>query len=74
MFPKHRRYDMTVTPFQLNEAMHLYNRLSKLKPSAILEKEPSEPRDVVNVSAEAKKRQILDQARTEVLDQIRHTK
>jgi hypothetical protein len=65
---------MTVTPFQIHEAMHLYNRLSKLKPSAILETERGEPRDLVNVSAEAKKRQILDQARTEVLDQIRRAR
>ena len=62
---------MTVFPFQVSEALHLYNRLSKLKPSAILEKEPGEPRDVVNISSEAKKRQILDQTRTEVLDHIR---
>jgi hypothetical protein len=54
--------------------MHLYNRVSKLKPSTILEKELGEPKDVVNISAEGKKRQILDQARNEVLDQIRKTK
>ena len=65
---------MTVFPFQVNEAMHLYNRLSKLKPSTILDKEQVEPRDVVHISAEAKKRQVLDQARTEVLAQIRLTK
>ena len=65
---------MTVFPFQINEVMHLYNRVSKLKPSTILEKEQGEPQDVVHISAEAKKRQILDQARTEVLDQIRKTK
>lgn len=65
---------MTVTPFQISEAMHLYTRLAKLKPSTILEKEPSGPMDIVNVSAEAKKRQILDQARTEVMDKIRQAK
>jgi hypothetical protein len=65
---------MTVFPFQVNEVMHLYNRLSKLSPSVILDKEQSEPQDVVHISAEAKKRQILDQARTEVLDQIRNTR
>ncbi len=64
---------MTVMPFQINEVMHLYNRLSKLKPSAILERDQAEPRDVVNISAEAKKRQVMDQARTEVLEQIRKT-
>lgn len=66
--------NMTVFPFQLSEVMHLYNRVSKLKPSAILEKEATEPKDVVNISAEGKKRQILDQARTEVLDRIRQTR
>ncbi len=65
---------MMVFPFQLQEVSHLYNRLSKLKPSAIIEKEQSEPQDVVHISAEAKKRQILDQARTEVLEQIRKTR
>jgi len=65
---------MTVLPFQINEVMHLYNRLSKLKPSAILEKEQGGPRDIVHISAEAKKRQVLDQARSEVLDQIRNTR
>jgi len=65
---------MTVFPFQLTEVMHVYNRVSKLKPSTILDKEPGEPKDVVNISAEGKKRQILDQARSEVLDQIRKTK
>jgi hypothetical protein len=64
---------MTVMPFQINEVMHLYSRLSKLKPSAILERDQAEPRDVVNISAEAKKQQVMDQARTEVLEQIRKT-
>ncbi len=65
---------MTVFPFQVNEVMHLYNRLSKLKPSTILEKDQGEPQDVVNISAEEKKRQIMEQARTEVLEQIRKAK
>ena len=65
---------MTVFPFQINEVMHLYNRLSKLKPSSILEKDQTEPQDVVQISAEAKKRQVLDQARSEVMEQIRNTR
>jgi len=65
---------MTVFFFQTNEVMQLYNRLSKLKPSTILEKDPEEPQDVVNISAEGKKRQVLDQTRTEVLDHIRNTR
>lgn len=62
---------MTIFPFQINEVMHLYNRVSKLKPSAILEREAAEPRDVVNISTEAKKRQVMDQARADVLERIR---
>jgi hypothetical protein len=65
---------VTVFPFQINEVMHLYNRLSKLKPSSILEKDQGEPQDVVQISAEAKKRQVLDQARSEVMEQIRKTR
>jgi hypothetical protein len=65
---------MTVFPHQISEVMHLYNRLSKLKPSTILEKDQAEPQDVVQISAEAKKRQILDQARSEVIEQIRKTR
>ena len=64
---------MTVFPFQINETKQLFNRLSKLKPSMILEKEQADPRDVVHTSAEAKKRRILDQTRTEVLENIRKT-
>ncbi|HET6514370.1 MAG TPA: hypothetical protein VFG09_04360 [Thermodesulfovibrionales bacterium] len=62
---------MTLFPFQINEVMHLYNRVSKLKPSAILEKEQGEPQDIVLISPEAKKKQILEQAKSEVLERIR---
>ena len=65
---------MSGFPFEINEVMHLYNRVQKLKPSAILEREQKEPQDVVQISAEGKKRQIVEQARTEVLDRIRNTK
>jgi len=65
---------MTVFPFQINEVAHLYNKLSKLKPSTILDKEQSEPQDVVSISTEAKKRQIMNQTKNEVLTRIRNTK
>jgi len=65
---------MTIFPFQFNEVMHLYNRVSKLRPAALLEREQGEPQDIVNVSAEAKKRQILEQARSEVLERVRETR
>lgn len=65
---------MTIFPFQVNEANQIYNRLAKLKPSTILEKEPNEPQDVINISAEAKKRQVLEQARKETLERIRQAR
>ena len=64
---------MTVFPFQLNEMTHLHNRLSMLKLSSLLGKEQADPGDAVRISAEAKKRQIFDQTRTEVLRRIRKT-
>ncbi|MFA5074325.1 MAG: hypothetical protein WC539_10570 [Nitrospirota bacterium] len=63
---------MTVIPS--NEMFRLYERVSKLKPSLILEKEPAEPEDIVNISTEAKKKQVLEQTRSEVLDKIRQAK
>jgi hypothetical protein len=54
---------MATLPVQINEVMRLYDRLSTLKPSSILDKEEGEPRDIVNISAEGKKRQVLDQIR-----------
>lgn len=65
---------MTVFPFQINEVAHLYNRLSKLKSPAIRDKEQGEPQDVVSISTEAKKRQVLDQAKSEVQTQRRNTR
>ncbi len=65
---------MTIFPFQFNEVMQVYNRISKLKPSVLLEKGNEEPRDIVNISDDAKKRQMLEQARSEVLERIRDVK
>jgi hypothetical protein len=62
---------MKVPPFQINEVMYLYSRIAKLKPSTLLEKGQDEPQDIVNISSEAKKKQILTQARSEVLEKIR---
>lgn len=62
---------MTTMPFQINEVTHLYNRMSKLKPFSILERENTEPQDIVNISPEAKKRQVFEMTKNEVLDKIR---
>lgn len=62
---------MTIYPFQLYELMHLYGRTSKLKNPSIIEKDEQEPQDVVNISSEAKKRQIIEETKKEVLQKLR---
>ncbi len=70
---------MTIFPFQINEVVQLYNKVSKIKPS-VLEQDRKEPQDIkelqdlVNISAEAKRKQILDQTKREVLERIREIK
>jgi|WetSurMetagenome_2_1015567.scaffolds.fasta_scaffold327540_2 hypothetical protein len=65
---------MSIFPYQVNEVVSLYNRISKINPSSIIEKEKEEPQDVVNISSEARKKQIFEQARSEVMVRIRQVK
>jgi hypothetical protein len=66
---------MAILPLQTDEVVHLHNRLSKIKPSTILNnKEPGISKIIIDISAEGKKKQILDQAKTEVLEHIRQSK
>ena len=60
---------MTVFPFQINEAVQLYNRVAKPEASGRSDREKIEPRDIVDISAEAKKRQVLAQMKNEVLEE-----
>lgn len=64
---------MTVFPFQINEVRQLYDRISKIKQSAVPEQDQGGPQDIVSISLEGKKRRVLDQARTEVIDQTEKT-
>lgn len=63
---------MTVFPFQIRGISDLYNRILKIRPS-MPEPVGGEPGDIVTISAEAKKQRILEEAKTEVLEQIRKT-
>lgn len=65
---------MTVLPFQFNEVVRLYNRVSKLSPTILLEKEHGETRDIVGISTEGKKKQILAQTKDEVLERIKEAR
>ncbi len=64
---------MSILPFQTGEVASIYNRISKLNSLSILEKEKEEPQDVVDISSEARKRQVIEQAKTEILKTIRKT-
>ncbi|HXG31627.1 MAG TPA: hypothetical protein VNK81_08270 [Thermodesulfobacteriota bacterium] len=57
-----------------------YNRDSRLKPSTTperesptLEKRQDEPKDTVRISSEARKKLILEEAKSEVIERIRKT-
>ncbi|MDA8090890.1 MAG: hypothetical protein M0Z61_11830 [Nitrospiraceae bacterium] len=65
---------MTINPFQINQMMQTYNRTLKLSPGTLLEKDQPEPEDVVMISSEAKKKQILNEAKGAVLERIRHAR
>ncbi len=62
---------MTINPFQINQMMQTYGRTLKLSPGTLLEKDQPEPEDVVMISSEAKKKQILEEAKSAVLERIR---
>jgi|GEM_PF-2295662 hypothetical protein len=61
---------MTISAFQFYSITQLYNRISKLKASGSSEKE-TERKDIVSISSEAKKRQLLEQTKKEVLEKIK---
>jgi hypothetical protein len=65
---------MTINPFHINGVANVYNKFLKQRINNILEKEQrEEPQDVVSISAEAKKRIIIEQAKEEVLKTIKES-
>ena len=61
------------------EVVRIYNKDLRLKPSAALEKESitlekkqGEPKDTVQISSEAKKKLIVEQAKNEIMERIRN--
>lgn len=67
---------MTIFPYRIHEMLSLYNgqRASNAKPSPAAETDQGEAQDIIEISAEAKKRQILEQAKADVPDRIRSAK
>ena len=61
---------MILLPFQINDAAQIFSKISKLKPSALLEK-AREAQDIVSISVEGKKENILAQTRKEVMERVK---
>lgn len=64
---------MTIFPYLVKEVIDNYGKVSRMRPLPVQESDREDLRDIVNISTEAKRRQILDQAKTEVLERIRET-
>jgi len=66
---------MTVLPSQINDMLRLYSRFSGTNSSLPDDTVPvaDEPEDVVDISTEAKKRQIQEQTKMEVMKKIKET-
>ncbi len=60
-----------IFPAPINEIMQLYNRVKKFKSSNILAQEMRGPQDVVSISEEAKKKQVIKMVKNEVLERLR---
>ena len=59
---------MSTIPIHFQEVIRFYERINKLRPTNSEEKGRKAGPDLLNISAEAKKRLVLDQARSEVLE------
>ena len=68
------RGKLSISPFWISRMACLPNRFSKLDLPAILRKRAGEYQDVSDASSEARKKQILGQARTEVIKSILRAK
>lgn len=60
-------------PFHQNELTGLYHRILKIR-SFDIETSPPGSWGQVDISAEAKRRRILEDAKSAVLDRIRHAR
>ena len=61
---------MTVFPFQIGEVASLYHRVLKSRDLSV-ETETAELKDVVTLSAEAKRQKILEETKNAVLSRIK---
>jgi hypothetical protein len=62
---------MSTLPVQIHEVIRFYDRVNKLKPDRAEDRAQTGGPDMLNISAEAKKRFVRDQARSAVLERIK---
>ncbi|MBA4394132.1 MAG: hypothetical protein C0407_11315, partial [Desulfobacca sp.] len=62
---------MSTIPVHFHEVIRFYERVNKLKPASLSDRLRSNNQDLINISAEAKKKLVFDQARNEVLEKLK---
>jgi|WetSurMetagenome_2_1015567.scaffolds.fasta_scaffold1532383_1 hypothetical protein len=62
---------MSTIPVHFHEVIRFYERVNKLKPASLADRLRSNSPDLINISSEAKKKFVLEQARNEVLEKIK---
>jgi len=62
---------MSSFPIQIHEVIRLYERVNRMKSTASENRAQGSSSDLLNISAEAKKKLVRDQARSAVLERIK---
>jgi hypothetical protein len=62
---------MSTFPIQINEVIRLYERVNRLKPPSSENRFQGNNADSLNISAEAKKKLVREQAQSAVLERIK---
>ena len=66
---------MTIMPSQINDVLKIYTKISRVSPVKGDASTPDvhDTEDVVSISTEAKRKQVLEQTRQEVIKKIKET-
>ena len=62
---------MSTSPVNYPEVIRFYERVTRLKPASLADRGQNNSSDLLNISAEAKKKFVLKQAFSEVLEKIK---
>jgi hypothetical protein len=62
---------MSTSPVNYPEVLRFYERVTRLKPTSLADRGQNNVADLLNISAEAKKKFVLKQAFSEVLEKIK---